>query len=188
MRARLAWIRALAVLLVVFVLDQLTKNAVNNSIAVGQRHHFLPGLELVDVHNRNYVLGLGFIDSQLRLIVGVAGLTLILTCVLVIYSLRHSTHPLIQRHSAHPLIWLPTGLLLGGALANVIDRVSEGSVTDFIEVSASRTVFNLADVAVMSGTLMMLYLTKRKLPSSKHRRRRKDPAVESGGVIPQEGT
>jgi signal peptidase II len=166
MGARIAAIRVLAVLLVVFFLDQVTKNAINNSIAFGQRDHVLPGVQLVNVHNSNYILGLGFVDSELRLIFGLVGLVLILATILVIYSLRHSANPLIRRHSAHPLLWLPTGLLLGGALANVIDRVSQGSVTDFIELSRSRTVFNLADVAVVSGTLMMLVLTKRKLPPS----------------------
>ena len=40
-------------------------------------------------------------------------------------------------HPPHaPLVWLPTGLLLGGAAGNLIDRVRDGAVTDFIEVPA----------------------------------------------------
>ena len=36
-------------------------------------------------------------------------------------------------HLTRPLVWLPTGLLIGGAAGNLIDRAAEGSVTDFID-------------------------------------------------------
>ena len=48
-------------------------------------------------------------------------------------------------HLARPLVWLPTGLLLGGALGNLIDRVREGAVTDFIELPLWPA-FNVADI------------------------------------------
>ena len=48
-------------------------------------------------------------------------------------------------HSRRPLVWLPTGLLLGGALGNLIDRLREGSVTDFIKLPLWPA-FNVADI------------------------------------------
>ena len=42
------------------------------------------------------------------------------------------------RHRDRPLVWLPTGLLLGGAVGNLIDRVREGRVTDFIKLPPGR--------------------------------------------------
>ena len=37
------------------------------------------------------------------------------------------------RHTDTPLAWLPTGLLLGGAVGNIFDRIRDGAVTDFIK-------------------------------------------------------
>ena len=50
--------------------------------------------------------------------------------------------------------WLAGGLLLGGALANLIDRAGDGSVTDFIDVGGWPT-FNLADVAITLGVTLL---------------------------------
>ena len=41
-------------------------------------------------------------------------------------------------HLRRPLVWLPTGLLLGGALGNIIDRLRDGAVTDFIKLPSGR--------------------------------------------------
>ena len=51
------------------------------------------------------------------------------------------------RHRDRPLVWLPTGLLIGGAAGNLIDRLREGAVTDWFDVSWFPA-FNLADVAI----------------------------------------
>ena len=48
-------------------------------------------------------------------------------------------------HADRPLVWLPTGLLLGGAVGNLIDRLRDGAVTDFIELPAWPA-FNVADI------------------------------------------
>ena len=47
-------------------------------------------------------------------------------------------------------MWLAGGLLIGGAVSNLIDRVARGSVVDFIDFSFWPT-FNLADVAIVVG-------------------------------------
>ena len=48
-------------------------------------------------------------------------------------------------HTGRPLVWLPTGLLLGGAIGNLIDRALEGSVTDFVKLPHFPA-FNVADI------------------------------------------
>jgi signal peptidase II len=58
-------------------------------------------------------------------------------------------------HATRPLLWLPTGLLLGGALGNMIDRAREGAVTDFIDLPLWPA-FNLADVAITAGVVALL--------------------------------
>ena len=61
------------------------------------------------------------------------------------------------RHRDRPLVWLPTGLLIGGATGNLIDRVREAAVTDFIDFPAWPA-FNVADMAITFGVLTLLYV------------------------------
>jgi signal peptidase II len=51
-------------------------------------------------------------------------------------------------------MWLAVGLLAGGAIGNLIDRVRAGAVTDYIDV-LSWPPFNLADVAITLGVLVL---------------------------------
>jgi len=63
-------------------------------------------------------------------------------------------------HLDKPLVWLPTGMLLGGALGNIIDRVRDGAVTDFIKLPAWPA-FNVADMSITFGVLTLLYVIER---------------------------
>ena len=65
------------------------------------------------------------------------------------------------RHQAKPLIWLPVGLLVGGALGNIVDRIREGAVTDFLKIPWWPA-FNLADVAITFGVLALLFVLEGK--------------------------
>ena len=59
-------------------------------------------------------------------------------------------------------LWLPVGLLLGGALGNVIDRVTrDDGVTDFIKLPAWPA-FNVADMAITFGVLALVYVLEGK--------------------------
>ena len=60
-------------------------------------------------------------------------------------------------HADRPLVWLPTGLLLGGAVGNLIDRTARGAVTDFIKLPRWPA-FNVADIAITFGVLALLYV------------------------------
>ena len=55
------------------------------------------------------------------------------------------------------MAWLPTGLLLGGAIGNLIDRLRDGAVTDFVKFTAWPA-FNVADIAITFGVLTLLYV------------------------------
>jgi signal peptidase II len=65
------------------------------------------------------------------------------------------------RHATRPLIWLPTGMLIGGALGNIIDRLREGSVTDFIKLPLGWPPFNLADTSITLGVLILVLVIER---------------------------
>jgi signal peptidase II len=141
-----AWARAALVMVAVIALDQGTKALVRSSIAMGDRDGILPGVELVHVRNE----GVAFSrfsggGTVVAVIVGAALLALVAYFV---------------THLDKPLVWLPTGMLLGGALGNVIDRVRDGGVTDFIKLPAWPA-FNVADVSITFGVLVLLYVTER---------------------------
>jgi signal peptidase II len=140
--ASAAWLRAGLVTLGVVALDQLTKRDVEHSIVPGEERALLPGIQLVNA--RNHGVAFGFLPGHhvlVTLVIGVAMLGLLVYFV---------------RHSAKPLIWLPTGLLIGGALGNILDRLRDGSVTDFIKLPLGWPPFNLADASITIGVLALV--------------------------------
>ncbi len=151
-RRRTAWARVALVLGLVMVIDQLAKRLVTGAIAPGQSDGILPGIELVHVRNRG--VAFGFLG-------GGGALVLVLTAAaLVALVVFFALDPV------RPLAWLPTGLLLGGAFGNLLDRLREGAVTDFIHVPLWPA-FNLADVSITFGVLTLLYLLegRRRAPA-----------------------
>jgi signal peptidase II len=136
-----AWIRAGIVLGCVLVVDQLSKRLVDASLAPGDSDSVLPGVRLVHVRNKGIAFGALAGGHTIVLIVIALALA-----ALVVYFVGHA-----QR----PLVWLPTGLLVGGALGNIFDRVRDGAVTDFIKVPWWPA-FNLADVAITLGVLALV--------------------------------
>jgi signal peptidase II len=141
-RRTAAYARAAVVFMLVVVIDQVTKHTVATGIAPGQVEHLLPGVTLVYV--RNPGVAFGFLSSGGTIVLVV---TLVALAGLVCYfALRP------QRR----LLWLPTGLLLGGAIGNLIDRVNDGVVTDFIKLP-HWPAFNVADMAITFGVLILLY-------------------------------
>jgi signal peptidase II len=134
---------ALAGLVVVFVLlvDQATKALVRSSIAPGEQRDVLGPLSFVDVHNKGVAFGFLGDGGALVLVVTFAALALLL-----VY---------FARHAERPLLWLPTGLVLGGALGNLIDRIHQGYVTDFIHVP-HWPAFNVADICISGGVVALV--------------------------------
>jgi len=65
------------------------------------------------------------------------------------------------RHADRSMIWLPTGMLLGGAAGNIVDRLREGAVTDFIKLPLGWPPFNLADTSITLGILILFVLIDR---------------------------
>ena len=135
---------ALLVCVSVLAADQLSKKAIEHSIVPGEEHRMLPGVQLVNT--RNHGVAFGFLPGSQALVTILIGAALL---VLLLYFARHSTRP---------LIWLPTGLLLGGALGNILDRLRHGSVTDFIKLPLGWPPFNLADAAITIGIVLLLLL------------------------------
>jgi signal peptidase II len=138
------WIRAASVLAIVVVADRLTKHAVEHSIVPGEERKFLPGVEFVNT--RNHGVAFGFLTGSAAPITILIGLALV--ALLVYFAL----------HSHEPLIWLPTGMLIGGAVGNVLDRLRAGSVTDFVKLPLGWPPFNLADMSITLGVLVLYFV------------------------------
>ena len=141
-----AWLRAGLVLAVVFALDQITKALVRSGLAVGQEDPVFPAVTLVHVRNRG--VAFSALEGRTGLVTVVIGLAVL---ALVIWFARHATRR---------LVWLPVGLLAGGAAGNIVDRARHGAVTDFIKLPAWPA-FNVADMAITFGVLALLYVVER---------------------------
>lgn len=136
-------LRAGALAVAVVAADQITKSLVRHNVRIGSSDGIFPGVQLVHVHNRGVAFGLFVNGGVLLVIVGAAAVS-----ALLIFFVTHSRRP---------LVWLPTGLLLGGAAGNLIDRLDRGYVTDFIDLPLWPA-FNLADMCITFGVLSLLYV------------------------------
>jgi signal peptidase II len=137
------WGLAGLVVVLVLLVDQGTKALVRDSIAPGEQRDVLGPLSFVDVHNRGVAFGFLGGGGAIVLVVTFAALTLLL-----VY---------FARHAERPLLWLPTGLVLGGALGNLIDRIHQGYVTDFIHFP-HWPAFNVADMCITGGVVALVFV------------------------------
>jgi signal peptidase II len=142
-----AWGRVALVAAGVVALDQATKVLVRATVDEGERIAVVPGIEIV--HTKNTGVAFGALSG------GGAVVTLVVALALALLLVYFATH--VRR----PLFWLPTGMLLGGAIGNVIDRGRGGGVTDFIQLPLGFPAFNVADMSITFGVLVLLYVLER---------------------------
>jgi signal peptidase II len=133
--------------------DQATKALVRTTIERGDQVDLILGIHLVNVRNRGIAFGMFSGGGVVLVLFALAALV----ALLVFFA----------RHRDRPLVWLPTGLLIGGATGNLIDRTREGGVTDFIDLPAWPA-FNVADMCITFGVLTLLYVLE---GPSRHGRR-----------------
>jgi signal peptidase II len=126
----------------VVAIDQGTKAIATSALSPGERSEALPFLSFENTRNEGIAFGLGGDVSTAVIAAELAFLVVLLVSLAV--SSRTSL-----------LIWLPAGLLVGGALGNLADRVRDGAVTDFIDLPLWPT-FNLADVAIVAGVILLV--------------------------------
>ena len=146
---------ALAACGVVVAVDQGTKALATSLVDRGERVEVLPFLAFENVRNKGVAFGLG---GDISIVV------IAVTVVLLVALLAF----LARRPQTGWLLGLPAALLVGGSLGNLADRARDGAVIDFIELPLWPT-FNLADVAIVAGVLLLLIEVER---SGTERRRR----------------
>ena len=136
------WRRLAAVIAAVLVADQVAKAVVVGAIEPGERVEVLPFLDLVYVMNEGVAFGfLGDGDRGTVLLVTAAALLFVLAWFL--------------RDPVRPWSWLAIGLLAGGAIGNLADRLFRDAVVDFIDLPAWPS-FNVADIAITAGAAILV--------------------------------
>jgi signal peptidase II len=138
--------------LAVVVLDQIVKAIVRREIALNESITVIPGFfDLTRVHNTGTAFGfMNSTDFPFK--------TVILACVaigaLAALAMYAATLPANQ--------WLARiglALILGGAAGNLIDRITEGYVVDFVDLYWSGWhfwAFNVADASITVGVALMI--------------------------------
>ena len=138
--------RLVAVAVVVLVLDQATKAIVESEMTRGEPRSVVGPLDLTLTYNDGIAFGLA----------SGAGPLVVVLALIALVALGWFV-------ASAPPGW-PTaiagGLILGGALGNLFDRVTRGEVVDFVSLPAWPA-FNLADVAITFGVLALAVIVIR---------------------------
>jgi signal peptidase II len=140
-----AWSLAAALCALVVAADQAAKVAIEAHLVPGEDIGVLGPLELTLSHNNGVAFGLA----------GGAGPKLVLVTAVALGVVGY----LFSRDPRRPWMWVAVGLVAGGALGNLLDRIRHDAVTDFVALG-SWPPFNLADVAITLGVLLfaLIYL------------------------------
>jgi signal peptidase II len=168
----------LIVAALVITIDQLSKYLVAIYLPVGGVWSPLSGAYPVFqiVHTTNTGVTFGLFKDLGLISVGIA---VAVTGVIIIYSRR--------LRNDQKLTCVSLGLMLGGAIGNVIDRLRLGYVIDFLDVGIGPTRWytsNVADIAIVSGVILLGLATL--LDERKQRRGQSDQHRPTGsGEAPQ---
>ncbi len=142
-----AWGRVGAVAALVLAADQVAKAIVEAHVTLGEQIDVFGPLGLTLSHNRGVAFGLaGGGGTPLVLVTAIA-----LGVVICLFS----------RNPTRPGMWIATGLLAGGAIGNLADRIRVGEVTDFIDLPPWPP-FNLADVSITAGVILLVLIYLRE--------------------------
>jgi signal peptidase II len=142
--------RWLLISIVVIVLDQLSKAAINSHFIYGESMAVTPFFNLVLAHN--FGAAFSFLDHAGGLQRWLFSAIALIASVWIVWLLR--------KHQAQMLFSFALAFILGGALGNLIDRVAYGYVVDFLDFywgSYHFAAFNLADSAITCGAGLLIW-------------------------------
>lgn len=138
--------------------DQVSKKVVRNNVEKGSYIQLInDNFILTNVENTGAALGFGQNFPPITKTILLKILPLI---VLFILAFR-----ILTKKRMNKLLTIAFAFVIGGGIGNLIDRILYGSVTDFfhLKIGVFKTgIFNMADVSVTLGVLMILALTIRK--------------------------
>jgi signal peptidase II len=154
--------RVIMISLLIFLVDQASKFAVVQGLDLYSRREIdvlPPFLNFRMAWNEGINFGLfsGGSDLQRWILVAVS---LVIAGAVWVW-VRHET--------GKPLVALSAGLLIGGALGNVIDRILYGAVADFLNMSLpgweNPYSFNVADISIFAGAVGLILFAGREKPA-----------------------
>jgi signal peptidase II len=136
------WLGLFSVGFAAVIADQVTKQIVISQLDLGDAAHVAGPLEIRHVTNPG--IAFGFFSSWASV---VTALTAIAVGWMLFYFARAGAR--------HPVLPVALGLLVGGSLSNLIDRIRLGHVTDFLDLRFWPA-FNLADTFIVVGVGILL--------------------------------
>jgi signal peptidase II len=131
------WISLAAIVAAAVTADQVTKEVVARALAVGEEVQIAGPFSIHHVHNSG--IAFGFFSSATSIVI-------VVTAIAVGWMLLFFS----RSGARHPVLPVALGLVLGGSLGNLLDRVRLGYVTDFLDFRFWPA-FNLADVFIVVG-------------------------------------
>jgi signal peptidase II len=162
---RAQWVVLLLVAGAAVLADQLTKQVVGRTLSLGEKADIVGPFSIQHVQNSGIAFGL--FGSRTSIVIVV---TAVAVGAMLVFFARSGRR--------HPVLPVALGLVLGGSIANLVDRVRLGHVTDFLDLAAWPA-FNLADtfivvgVAILFGALVLTDRTQRM-----HGSRRGDSSLQ----------
>ncbi|MFY7837202.1 MAG: signal peptidase II [Novosphingobium sp.] len=144
-------IEGLGLALLIAVVDRLVKAVMVGPLALRERGliELLPFFDLRYAENYGVSFGM-FTATSVEMRWGLIGMTALIACGVLVWILRET-----QRGDI-----LGLGLVLGGAVGNIYDRLTFGYVIDYADLNIGEwrpfQIFNLADVAITFGVLILL--------------------------------
>jgi len=146
--------------------DQISKSIVRQKIGYGEQIGVIQNyLTLTKIENTGAMLSIGnALPQQIKLL---------LLTILPLIVLGSILGYLLTKSNLSKLVTLGTCFVVGGGIGNIYDRIRYGSVTDFLHIDFvifQTGIFNVADVAIMSGVFIILletYFSRTKLIADK---------------------
>jgi len=139
---RRQWLGLTVVALVAVLADQITKHVVASSITLDSAVKLVGPISIRHVQNSGIAFGL-FSSATVVVIV----LTTVAVAWMLLFFARSGAR--------HPALPVALGLLIGGSVSNLVDRVRLGYVTDFLDLRWWPA-FNLADASIVVGVAVLL--------------------------------
>lgn len=137
---------------VVWLLDQATKLLIVRNLELGEMVAPVPALAGIFTFTRTANTGAAF-----GLFPNVGGVFVVIAIAVILGIVFF--YP--QLPTQHRIVQIALGLQLGGAVGNLTDRLTRGSVVDFLDFKFW-PIFNIADSAIVVGVLILAYYLLRE--------------------------
>jgi signal peptidase II len=136
------WFALAAVAIAAVAADQLTKHIVSSRLSLNDEVHVIGPLSIHHVQNSGIAFGL---------FASATAVVILLTGIAIGWMLLFFA----RSGARHPVLPVALGLVIGGSVSNLVDRVRLGHVTDFLDLRFWPA-FNLADSFIVVGVAVLL--------------------------------